>query len=74
MKEITNTISEVIQEGIDTGEFREMDVEDAGYVFGAMLRGFYFRGPIQDKVYSVNESTELLYSFFLNGIKKEKKS
>jgi AcrR family transcriptional regulator len=72
MREISNIIQEVIQEGIDSGEFRDIDVEDAGFIFGALLRGFYFRGPVHDRVFSLEESTELLYSFFLNGIKKEK--
>jgi len=37
---------------------------------GAMIRGFHFRGPLRDREFSLEESTELLHSFFLYGIKK----
>ena len=73
MEQISDVICEVIKEGMDSGDFRRMNVKDAGMVLGALLRGFYFRGPIQDKKYSINETTDLLHSFFLNGIKKQKK-
>ena len=43
-----------------------------GIVLGAMIRGFHFRGPLEGKEYNINESADLLYSFFLNGIKKER--
>lgn len=74
MKEISNSIGEIIKEGIKTEKFRKVDVKDAGFIFGAMLRGFYFKGPIQDKEYSVEESTELLHSFFLDGIRYREKT
>lgn len=74
MKEINSQISEIINEGILRGEFRKIDPKDAAFIFGAMLRGFYFRGPVYEKDYTLKESTELLHSFFLNGIKKERKA
>jgi AcrR family transcriptional regulator len=70
MEEISRIIREIIQEGIDNGEFRNVDAQDASVVFGAMLRGFYFRGPVRIKEYSKNDITELLHGFFLYGIKK----
>jgi len=74
MEKIFNIICEVIKEGIKSGEFRKVNVRDAAFVFGAMIRGFHFRGPIQDKEYSINESTDLLHNFFLYGIKKGRKA
>ena len=74
MEQISGVISEIIKEGVEAGEFRDMDVHDASAVLGSLLRGFYFRGPIQDKKYSIQETTDLLHSFFLNGIKMQKKS
>jgi AcrR family transcriptional regulator len=74
MEDIFNIMCEIIHEGIESGEFRKVDVRDACFVLGAMIRGFHFRGPMRDKEYSVNESTNLLHSFFLEGIKKERKT
>jgi len=73
MEQISGVINEIIKEGVEAGEFRDMDVHDASVVLGSLLRGFYFRGPIQDKKYSIQETTDLLHSFFLNGIKRQKK-
>jgi AcrR family transcriptional regulator len=72
MERIFNIICEIIKEGIESGEFRNMEVEDAAFVFGAMVRGFYIRGPVRDREYSINASTDLLHTFFLSGIKKDR--
>jgi len=72
MEQISGVIGEIIKEGVEAGEFRDMDVHDASVVLGSLLRGFYFRGPIQDKKYSIQETIDLLHSFFLNGIKRQK--
>jgi AcrR family transcriptional regulator len=72
MEQISGVIGEIISEGVETGEFRDVDIQDASLVLGSLLRGFYFRGPIQDKKYDIQETTELLHSFFLNGIKMQK--
>jgi hypothetical protein len=74
MEQISAVIAEILREGVKTGEFRDMDVQDASVVLGALLRGFYFRGPIREKKYSINETTELLHTFFLKGIKKHKQA
>jgi AcrR family transcriptional regulator len=74
MEKISDVICDIIKEGIEAGEFRDMDVHDASVVLGSLLRGFYFRGPIKDKKYSIKETTDLLHSFFLNGIKKQNKA
>lgn len=71
MKQISGIISEIIKEGVESGEFREMDVHDASAVLGALIRGFYFRGPLREKRYSLKQTTELLHSFFLDGIRKQ---
>lgn len=59
----------IIEEGVDSGEFRAVDTAEACYVLGALLRGFHFRGFMLDRAYSVDQSTALLYSYFMNGIK-----
>lgn len=68
-EEISGIIRRIIEEGIESGEFRNVNAQDASYVFGALIRGFYFRGPFYNKEYSVKEATELIHHFFLHGIK-----
>jgi len=74
MGDVYNIMCKVINEGIESGEFRRVDVKDACFVLGAMLRGFHFRGPVQEGDYNIKETTDLLHSFFLNGIKKDRKA
>ncbi len=64
-----HSLCAIIKEGVDSGEFRPVDPAEACYVLGALLRGFHFRGFMLDKDYSVDQSTALLYSFFMDGIK-----
>lgn len=74
MERIFNVICEVIREGIESGEFQKVNVKDAAFILGAMLRGFHFKGPTRDRGYSIEESANLILSFFLYGIKKERKA
>jgi len=74
MEEIFNIMCDIISEGVKTGEFRKVDVKEACFVLGAMIRGFHFRGPIpRHKDYSIAESTDLLHDFFFYGIKGPRK-
>lgn len=71
MEEIFEIMCRIINEGIQTGEFRRVEAAEACSVLGAMIRGFHFRGPVpRHKEYSVTESTELVLDYFLKGIKK----
>jgi AcrR family transcriptional regulator len=72
MERIFNIICEIIKGGIESGEFRKVDVKDGAFIFGAMVRGFYIRGPMRGREYSINKSTDLLHTFFLSGIKKDR--
>lgn len=71
---IFNIMCEIVNEGVESGEFRNVNVRDACFILGAMIRGFHFRGPTYDKKYSIKESTDLMHSFFLYGIKKDRKA
>ncbi|MCJ7580421.1 MAG: TetR/AcrR family transcriptional regulator [Candidatus Aminicenantes bacterium] len=68
-KELSQATASTIQEGIDSGEFRDMDADEAGEILGALLRGFSFGEIFQERAFSIEESSTLLYDFFLNGIK-----
>lgn len=60
----------IIQQGVDNGEFRPVDVKDAAFVMGSMIRGFHFHGPVLEKDYSIEESCEIILDYFLNGVRK----
>jgi AcrR family transcriptional regulator len=62
------SMNSILQEGMDSGVFRRMDPAEAGYILGALLRGFHFRGFFQERSYTVEEGTEMLHSFFMHGI------
>jgi TetR/AcrR family transcriptional regulator len=75
LDESFNHLCEIIQEGVRSGEFRRVDVRQACFILGAMIRGFHFKGPIREKKeLSVQESSDLLHDYFLYGIKKERKA
>ncbi len=75
LDESFNLLCEIIEEGVKNGEFRKVDVSQACFILGAMIRGFHFKGPVREKKeMSVQESTDLLLNYFLYGIKKERKA
>jgi AcrR family transcriptional regulator len=72
LDDMVEVMCEVVIEGVTAGEFRKVDPRQASVILGAMIRGFHFRGPVRDGELSVQESTDLIYDFFLNGIKKDR--
>lgn len=73
MEEIFTVMVRIVEEGIQSGEFRNMDPKEVCYVLGALLRGFHFKGPIREKEHTLNESTDLIHDFVLHGIIKAEK-
>ena len=67
-------MASILQEGMESGEFRRMDPAEAGYILGALLRGFHFRGFVQERSYTVEESTDMLHRFFMSGIRASVRS
>jgi len=67
-------MTEIMDEGIKNGEFRRMDPHDAARIFEAMLHGFYFTKFKDEKENSLDSETDLIYKFFLHGIKKGSQS
>jgi len=68
-KRFSQAITSTIQDGIASGEFRDMDAEEASEILGALLRGFSFGEIFQERTFSIEESSTVLYDFFLNGKK-----
>lgn len=73
IEEIFNVMVMIVEEGIRSGEFRDMDPNEACYLLGALLRGFHFKGPIHEKELSLNKSTNLIHDFILHGIVRVRK-
>ena len=69
-----SALTSILQEGMESGVFRRMDPQEAGYILGALLRGFHFRGFVQERTYTVKESTDMLHSFFMHGIQASGRS
>lgn len=65
-----DVVSQILVEGVESGEFRKMDVQDTAYVFTSLLHGFYFTKFWRKKKYKIEECTNLIHSIFLEGIKK----
>ena len=69
MKNMSKIMSDIIKDGIKAGEFQDVNVEHAGFVLGAMIRGFHFRGPVNQQQFSVDKSVDVILQFFLDGIR-----
>ncbi len=65
-----DVVSQILVEGVESGEFRKMDIQDTAYVFTSLLHGFYFTKFWRQKEYKIEECTNLIHSIFLEGIKK----
>ncbi len=70
---IRQTITEIIEEGINSGDFRAVDPHEACTVFSSLLRGYHFQWTTINDDYSVEESAKLLLDYFLIGIRTSKK-
>jgi hypothetical protein len=73
VEEIFNVMETIVEEGIRSREFRDMNPKEACYLLGALLRGFHFKGPLQEKDIPLNKSTEMIHDFVLHGIVKARR-
>jgi AcrR family transcriptional regulator len=71
---ISDDMRAVMQEGIESGEFRAVDPETATAFLGALMRGFHFQDLMRMHDLPLAESTDLVMDFFLNGVRKIKTS
>lgn len=69
-KVLMDVVSQILVEGIESGEFRRMDVMDTAYAFTSLVHGFYFSRFWRKKKYNIDECTDLIHTVFLEGIKK----
>lgn len=64
------TLSEILQEGIESGEFRKMSTSEAAQAFVALIHGYHFSRLWYEKEVSLDAATNCIHEFFLHGVKK----
>jgi len=67
-----STLSDILQEGIEAGDFRKMSTLDAAQAFVALLHGYHFSKLWYEKESSLDAATNLIHEFFLYGVKRQK--
>ncbi len=70
-REILSGASEVLKEGVASGEFRKIDAAGAVIFLESLLQGYCHVRMWHDKSYSVKEAANIIYSLFLHGIEKK---
>jgi hypothetical protein len=63
-------LSDILQEGIESGEFRKMNTHDAAQAFVALLHGSHFSKLWYEKETSLDAATNFIHDFYLYGVKK----
>lgn len=69
--EILEGVAEILKEGIASGEFRKIDVDRAITFLESSLWGYCHVRFWREKPTTVREATDLIHSFFLQGIEKK---
>ena len=64
------TLSDILEEGIESGEFREMNTQDAAHALAALLNGFHFSKLWYEKECCLDTATNFINEFYLYGVKK----
>ena len=60
---------EILQLGVDAGEFREMDVGDTAEVIFSLYKSFIIQAYIQGEANYVERYMPCAYELVVNGIK-----
>ena len=64
-------ISDILQEGIASGVFREMDTRLTASVIIAALDGLLLQWILDRNIFDPRNATDVLVETYLNGIKKQ---
>jgi AcrR family transcriptional regulator len=70
-KEILDRVAGFLKEGVASGEFRTIDVSAAVTFLESLLQGYWHVRYWHERPYSVKEASEIIYSFFLQGIQNK---
>lgn len=69
-KGILDWVARIIEEGIGSGEFREVNVAEAVTVLESALQGYCHLRSWHDPAYTVQKATDFIYDFILRGMEK----
>jgi AcrR family transcriptional regulator len=69
--EILAGVAQILREGVENGEFRNLDIPAAVIFLEAILQGFCYVQFWNEKRYGLDEATKLIHSLFLRGIEKK---
>ena len=70
-RDILDGTSEILKEGMASGEFRRMNVAAAVIFLESLLQGYSHVRIWPDRRYSTKEAAEIIYEFLLQGIEKK---
>jgi hypothetical protein len=73
-QEVVEIACRLLEEGIVSGEFRKMDIEQAVMFVEAVIQGFFQGKFWAERKYSIEEETDIIFSFVLRGIEKKRKN
>ncbi|MDH7511382.1 MAG: TetR/AcrR family transcriptional regulator [Clostridiales bacterium] len=68
-REILDGVADILREGMASGEFRRVDVENAVTFLEAILWGYCQIRFWRDKTYSVRDATNFIHALMLEGFK-----
>jgi AcrR family transcriptional regulator len=70
-KQIFKQVYEVLAEGVEAGEFNEINVPEAVTFLESALQGFCHGKLWRDKRYSLDHEADLIHGYFLHGIERK---
>ncbi|MDW3229753.1 MAG: TetR/AcrR family transcriptional regulator [Acidobacteriota bacterium] len=68
---ISSHVADILAEGINSGEFNPVNLNEAVAFLASTLQGFCHQKYWFKKQYNLNQETELVSSFFLHGIARK---
>ena len=72
-KQIYKQVCEILTEGVEAGEFNEINVPEAVTFLESALQGFCHGKLWRDKRYSLDHEADLIHDYFLRGIERKEK-
>jgi len=70
-RQILAGVAQILHEGVENEEFRNMDIPATVALFEALLQGYSHVKFWHERQYSLNEATSLINDLFLRGIEKK---
>jgi len=69
-KATLDSVARIIEQGVASGELREIDVASAVMVIEALLQGFCHLRSWQEQKHTARETTDFIFEFIMKGLEK----